>query len=132
MNVEGPGGYHYDDICPSIVLKDGLPVLATGSAGYGLHSVNIQNTYNILAHGFSPDTSMEQPKFLYAWWDGSIPQRILRNSFSENILAWIRRLGQPLQIVDDPGQAWAGIEIRNNSTEDRLIGASAHGHITGY
>jgi gamma-glutamyltranspeptidase/glutathione hydrolase len=45
MAIEGPGNYHYDDICPSIVLREGRPVLASGSAGYGLHSVNIHVQY---------------------------------------------------------------------------------------
>jgi gamma-glutamyltranspeptidase/glutathione hydrolase len=132
MAMEGPGNYHYDDICPSIALRDGSPVLAAGSAGYGLHSVNIQNTYNILAHGFSPSSSMNQPKFLYAWWWGSIPQRILRGSFGEDVLSWIRAQGQPLEIVDDPGQAWAGITIQHQDGGVRLLGATAHGHIDGY
>jgi gamma-glutamyltranspeptidase/glutathione hydrolase len=132
MAIEGPGNYHYDDICPSIVLRDGRPVLAAGSAGYGLHSVNIQNTYNILVHGFTPSESMNQPKFLYARWWGSIPQLILRGSFSEAVVSWIRAQGQPLEIVDDPGQVWAGIRIQHDNAAVRLLGATAHGHIEGY
>jgi gamma-glutamyltranspeptidase/glutathione hydrolase len=131
MAVEGAGNYHYDDICPSIVLRDGRPVLASGSAGYGLHSVNIQNMYNILAHGFTPSSSMDLPKFLYARWWGSIPQLILRGSFSTAVISRIRDMGQPLEVVDDPGQAWAGILIQHHNTTARLLGATAHGHIEG-
>jgi len=132
MAIEGPGNYHYDDICPSIVLRDGRPVLAAGSAGYGLHSVNIQNTYNILAHGLSPSASMDLPKVLYARWWGSIPQRILRGSFGEDVISWIRAQGQPLEVVDDPGQAWAGIKMTYQDGGVRLLGATAHGDIDGY
>jgi gamma-glutamyltranspeptidase/glutathione hydrolase len=132
MAIEGPGNYHYDDICPSIVLRDGQPVLASGSAGYGLHSVNIQNMYNILAHDFTASSSMDQPKFLYARWWGSIPQLILRGSFRESVLRRIRERGQPLEVVDDPGQAWAGISIQHPNSPYRLLGATAHGHIDGY
>ncbi len=107
-------------------------MLAAGSAGYGLHSVNIQNTYNILVHGFTPSESMNQPKFLYARWWGSIPQLILRGSFSEAVVSWIRAQGQPLEIVDDPGQAWAGIKIQHDNAAVRLLGATALGYIEGY
>ncbi len=132
MAIEGPGNYHYDDICPSIVLRNGQPFLASGSAGYGLHSVNIQNMYNILAHDFTASSSMDQPKFLYARWWGSIPHLILRGSFAEHVLSWIQELGQPLLVVDDPGQAWAGISIQHPNASHRLLGATAHGHIDGY
>jgi hypothetical protein len=72
------------------------------------------------------------PKFLYARWWGSIPQRILRGSFSEDVISWIRAQGQPLEVVDDPGQAWAGIKIAYQDGGVRLLGATAHGDIDGY
>ena len=88
--------------------------------------------YNILAHDFTASSSMDQPKFLYARWWGSIPQLILRRSFSDDVLTRIRDMGQSLEVVDDPGQAWAGISIRHPSSSYRLLGATAHGFIDGY
>lgn len=135
MAIEGPGGYHYDDICPCIILRDGRPVLACGSAGYGLHSDTIQNIYNILSHGDSPRESLSKHKVLYAQWGGPyryIPQLILRNSFHPEILDQIRALGQQLQIVDHPGQVWAGIKIDHSNHENRLHGATDYGYVEGY
>jgi gamma-glutamyltranspeptidase/glutathione hydrolase len=135
MEIEGPGGYHYDDICPSIILRDGRPVLACGSAGMGLHSDTIQNIYNILAHGDSPLDSLSKHKVLYAnWWEHYryIPQLILRDSFHPNILDQIRGMGQQLQIVNDPGQVWGGIKIDYSGTQNRLQGATVYGYLEGY
>jgi len=133
--IEGPGGYHYDDICPSIVLRDGQPVLACGSAGYGLHSDTIQNMYNILAHGDSPHQSLSKHKVLYAQWWGNlpyIPQLIWRDSFNPDIINQIRDMGQQLQIVDSPGQYWSGIKIGNANSMNRLHGATILGHVQGH
>jgi gamma-glutamyltranspeptidase/glutathione hydrolase len=135
MRIEGPGGYHYDDICPAIILRGGQPVLACGSAGYGLHSDTIQNIYNILAFADSPAESLARHKVLHAQWWGTlsyIPQYMLRDSFSDHIFDQIRDLGQPLVIVDDPGQVWAGIAIGDSGSGSRLRGATVIGDVAGY
>jgi gamma-glutamyltranspeptidase/glutathione hydrolase len=135
MVIEEPGGYHYDDICPSIVLRDGQPVLACGSAGYGPHFDTIQNMYNILAHGDSPHQSLSKHKVLYALWGSRlpyIPQLIWRDSFSPDIINQIRDMGQQLQNVDSLGQYWSGIKIGDANSENRLHGATIIGYVQGY
>lgn len=130
--IKGPGGYHYDDICPGIVMRDGRPVLACGSAGYGLHSDTIQNIYNILAHGDSPAESLARHKVLYAhWWQNSsfIPQLIWERSFSDQMLQQIRDMGQQLHVVSDRGQVWAGIKMDWSGNGNRLLGGTTLGSI---
>jgi gamma-glutamyltranspeptidase/glutathione hydrolase len=135
MEIEGPGGYHYDDIFPSIVLRAGRPVLACGAAGYGLHCDTVQNMYNILAHGCSLSESLSRHRVLWADWGAPysyIPQLIWRDSFSPDILDQIRDMGQYLRIVSQQGLYWSGIKIGDSNSDYRLQGATILGAIDGF
>jgi len=50
-------------ICPNIFLKDGKPVLASGSPSVSLTENIVQNSINILDFGMDIETSVHKPRF---------------------------------------------------------------------
>ncbi len=58
-----PGGRASVMICPNLILRNGRPVLASGSPSMSLLPTIVQNTVNILDFGLPVDMSVSRPRF---------------------------------------------------------------------
>ena len=58
-----PGDRATAYVAPNIILKDGRPILASGSPSVGLVSNILQNTLNLLDFGLAIDASVHRPRF---------------------------------------------------------------------
>ncbi len=58
-----PGGRASCYVAPTLVLRDGHPLLAAGSPGFGLVQNVVQNTVNILDFGLDIEASVLRPRF---------------------------------------------------------------------
>lgn len=58
-----PGGRASCYVAPHMVFRDGRPVLAAGSPGFGLVQNVVQNTVNILDFGMGIEESVHRPRF---------------------------------------------------------------------
>jgi gamma-glutamyltranspeptidase/glutathione hydrolase len=63
MNLPKPGGRGSCYVAPTIIFKDGTPVLTAGSPSVGLIQNIVQNTVNILDFGVDIETSVHTPRF---------------------------------------------------------------------
>ena len=132
-----PGDYYYDDLCPNMVLKNGQPVLASGSIGDGLHADSVQNIYNVLAYDHTPISSLQMPRILSAdWWNRNSAQKahfMLKGDFSDEMLDAIRNMGQSISVIDQINQVWAGIKIELIGKDKfKLSAGTTYGHVEGY
>ena len=62
-NLPRAGGRGSCFVAPTIVLRDGRPVLTAGSPSQGLIQNLVQNTVNILDFGIDVETSVHTPRF---------------------------------------------------------------------
>jgi len=58
-----PGDRASAYVAPNIIMKDGRPVLASGSPSVGLIANILQNTTNLLDFGLDIETSVHRPRF---------------------------------------------------------------------
>jgi len=115
----GPGVRLPHELCPIMVLKNGKPILACGSAGSGLYEITMQNMVNVLDFGMDPKTAVDTVNFL-------VPERIASESnmqtiregeFSKEIIDAVRAMGQQIKIVTKETQHalldgyWIGVKI---------------------
>jgi gamma-glutamyltranspeptidase/glutathione hydrolase len=63
MGLPKPGGRLFSRIAPNIFLKDGQPVLASGSPSVSLMENIVQNSTNILDFGIPIEESVMKPRF---------------------------------------------------------------------
>ena len=61
--IPEPGGRAYARICPNMFVKDGKPVLASGSPSVSLTENIVQNSINLLDFGLDIETSVHKPRF---------------------------------------------------------------------
>jgi len=64
-----PGDRASAYVAPTMVLRSGKPVLASGSPSVSLVANILQNTVNVLDFGISPEESTHRPRF-GSWRDG--------------------------------------------------------------
>jgi len=62
-NLPKAGGRGSCYLAPTIIFKDGVPVLTAGSPSLGLIQNIVQNTVNILDFGMDIETSVHTPRF---------------------------------------------------------------------
>jgi gamma-glutamyltranspeptidase/glutathione hydrolase len=62
-NLPKAGGRGSCFLAPTVVLRDGVPVLAAGSPSQGLIQNIVQNTLNLLDFGLDVETSVHVPRF---------------------------------------------------------------------
>jgi gamma-glutamyltranspeptidase/glutathione hydrolase len=108
----GPGEYLPDTTNPVLVLRDGLPVVASSCIGSDLHSSTVQNLYNMLVFNMSPSESRATAKFQSIDWH-SLNQKIRRNKFSQSLIDAVRAMGLGISLVDNDGsEYWIGLRLR--------------------
>jgi len=102
-NLPGPGKRPLSSMSPTIVLKDGKPVLVTGSPGGSrIISTVLQVIVNVLDYHMDVAAAVAAPRLHHQWLPNVV--RVERG-FADEALAELRAKGH--QVVDQLGQTSA-------------------------
>ncbi len=115
-NLPGPGKRPLSSMSPAIVLKDGKPVLVTGSPGGSrIISTVLQVIVDVLDYHMDVAAAVAAPRLHHQW----LPDEVrVERGFSEETLAGLRAKGH--RVVEPLGQTSAhSIAV----TPDGLLGA---------
>jgi gamma-glutamyltranspeptidase/glutathione hydrolase len=128
-NLPGPGKRPLSSMTPTIVLKDGKPVLVTGSPGGSrIISTVLQVIVNVLDYGMNVAAAVDAPRLHHQW----LPDEVrVEQGFPQGTLDELKAKGH--RIVTPMGQTSANsIAITANGLEGgpdpRTRGAEAAGH----
>ena len=102
-NLPGPGKRPLSSMSPTIVLKDGKPVLVTGSPGGSrIISTVLQVIVNVLDYHMNVATAVDTLRLHHQW----LPDEVrVERGFSEDVLAGLKAKGH--RIVEPMGQTSA-------------------------
>ncbi len=127
-NLPGPGKRPLSSMSPTIVLKDGKPVLVTGSPGGSrIISTVLQVIVNVLDYHMDVAAAVAAPRLHQQW----LPDEVrIEHGFAEDTLAGLRARGH--QLVEPMGQTSANsIAVMPNgllgAPDPRTRGADAAG-----
>ena len=127
-NLPGPGKRPLSSMSPTIVLKDGKPVLVTGSPGGSrIISTVLQVIVNVLDYKMDVAAAVAAPRLHHQW----LPDVVrVERGFSEDALAALRAKGH--DVIDQLGQTSANsIAVTPNgllgAPDPRTRGAEAAG-----
>ncbi len=127
-NLPGPGKRPLSSMSPTIVLKDGKPVLVTGSPGGSrIISTVLQVIVNVLDYGMDVAAAVDAPRLHHQW----LPDEVrIERGFDEATLAALRAKGH--KIVEPMGETSANsIAVTPNgllgAPDPRTRGAEASG-----
>jgi gamma-glutamyltranspeptidase/glutathione hydrolase len=127
-NLPGPGKRPLSSMSPTIVLKDGNPVLVTGSPGGSrIISAVLQVIVNVLDYGMDVAAAVAAPRLHHQW----LPDEVrVEHGFAEDTLAALRARGH--RVVEPLGQSSANsIMVTANGVlgapDPRTRGAAAAG-----
>jgi gamma-glutamyltranspeptidase / glutathione hydrolase len=115
-NLPGPGKRPLSSMSPTIVLKDGKPVLVTGSPGGSrIISTVLQVIVNVLDYRMDVAAAVAAPRLHHQW----LPDEVrVEHGFADDTLAALRAKGH--RVVEPMGQTSANsIAV----TEHGLLGA---------
>jgi len=102
-NLPGPGKRPLSSMSPTIVLKDGKPVLVTGSPGGSrIISTVLQVIVNVLDYHMDVAAAVAAPRLHHQW----LPDEVrIERGFAEDIVAALRAKGH--RVVEPMGQTSA-------------------------
>jgi gamma-glutamyltranspeptidase/glutathione hydrolase len=127
-NLPGPGKRPLSSMTPTIVLKDGKPVLVTGSPGGSrIISTVLQVIVDVLDYHMDVAAAVAAPRLHHQW----LPDEVrIEHGFSDEVLAGLRARGHHL--VEPMGQTAAhSIAVTPygllGAPDPRLRGAEAAG-----
>jgi gamma-glutamyltranspeptidase / glutathione hydrolase len=127
-NLPGPGKRPLSSMSPTIVLKDGKPVLVTGSPGGSrIISTVLQVIVNVLDYNMNVAAAVAAPRLHHQW----LPDEVrIEHGFSDETLAALTAKGH--RLVEPMGQTSANsIAVTPNgllgAADPRLRGAEAAG-----
>ena len=128
-NLPGPGKRPLSSMSPTIVLKDGKPVLVTGSPG-GSHIIStvLQVIVNVLDYGMDVAAAVAAPRLHHQW----LPDEVrIERGFADATIAALKAKGH--HVVEPLGQTSANsIAVTANgllgAPDPRTRGAAADGH----
>ena len=107
----GPGAYLPDTTNPVLVLRDGIPVVASSCIGSDLHSSTVQNLYNMLIFDMNMSQSRAMGKFQSIDWS-TLNQKVRRGAFSQSFIDTVQGLGLGIMLVDHwASEYWIGLRI---------------------
>lgn len=115
-NLPGPGKRPLSSMTPTIVLKDGKPVLVTGSPGGSrIISTTLQVIVNVIDYKMDVMSAVAAPRLHHQW----LPDEVrIENGLSDATLNALKALGH--RIVTPMGQTSANSIL---ATPDGLLGA---------
>jgi len=116
-NLPGPGKRPLSSMAPTIVLKDGKPVLVTGSPGGSrIISTVLQVIVNVLDYSMDVSSAVAAPRLHHQW----LPDEVrIERGFADDTLAALRAKGH--HVVEPLGQTSANSIV---VTQTGLLGAS--------
>jgi gamma-glutamyltranspeptidase/glutathione hydrolase len=127
-NLPGPGKRPLSSMTPTIVLKDGKPVLVTGSPGGSrIISTVLQVVVNVLDYHMDVEDAVAAPRLHHQW----LPDEVrIERGFPDDVIAALRAKGHT--VVEPMGQTSANsIAVTANGLEGapdpRSRGAEAAG-----
>ncbi|WP_439407617.1 gamma-glutamyltransferase [Bradyrhizobium sp. DASA03076] len=127
-NLPGPGKRPLSSMSPTIVLKDGKPVLVTGSPGGSrIISTVLQVIVNVLDYRMDVAAAVAAPRLHHQW----LPDEVrIERGFPDDVLAGLKAMDHP--IVEPMGQTSANsIAVTPNgplgAPDPRTRGAEAAG-----
>ena len=127
-NLPGPGKRPLSSMSPTIVLKDGKPVLVTGTPGGSrIISAVLQVIVNVLDYHMDVAQAVAAPRLHHQW----LPDEVrVERGFAEDTLAELRAKGH--QVIEPLGQTSANsIAVTPNgllgAPDPRTRGAEAAG-----
>jgi gamma-glutamyltranspeptidase/glutathione hydrolase len=115
-NLPGPGKRPLSSMSPTVVLKDGKPVLVTGSPGGSrIISTVLQVIVNVLDYHMDVAAAVAAPRLHHQW----LPDEVrIERGFADDTLGQLRARGH--QVIEPMGQTSANsIAV----TSDGLLGA---------
>jgi gamma-glutamyltranspeptidase/glutathione hydrolase len=128
-NLPGPGKRPLSSMSPTIVLKDGKPVLVTGSPGGSrIISTVLQVIVNVLDYHMGVAAAVDAPRLHHQW----LPDEVrVERGFSDEVLAGLKAKGH--RVIEPMGQTSANsIAITPNGIEGgpdpRTRGSEAAGY----
>ncbi|NEL70317.1 gamma-glutamyltransferase, partial [Escherichia coli] len=90
-NLPGPGKRPLSSMSPTIVLKDGQPVLVTGSPGGSrIISTVLQVIVNVLDYQLDVREAVKAPRLHHQWMPDEVR---VEKGFADDVLADLRALG---------------------------------------
>ena len=117
-NAIAPGKRPLSSMCPTIVLKDGKPILSVGAAGGPtIISQTVLAIINTIDFGMDPATALAQPRFHHQWKPEEL---IVEKRLGEDVLSQLEKRGHKLKRTDSLGAAQA---VGASSTGHGLLGA---------
>jgi gamma-glutamyltranspeptidase/glutathione hydrolase len=103
-NLAAPGKRMLSSMSPTILARDGMPFMVTGSPG-GRTIINtvLLTILGVVDHGLNAQQAVDAPRFHHQW----LPDRIQheRTGFSPDTLALLRQRGHQLFPVERQGSA---------------------------
>jgi gamma-glutamyltranspeptidase / glutathione hydrolase len=127
-NLPGPGKRPLSSMSPTIVLKDGKPVLVTGSPGGSrIISTVLQVIVNVLDYGMDVAAAVAAPRLHHQW----LPDEVrIERGFADETVAALKAKGH--RVVEPLGQTSANsIAVTPNglhgAPDPRTRGAEAAG-----
>jgi gamma-glutamyltranspeptidase/glutathione hydrolase len=128
-NLPGPGKRPLSSMSPTIVLKDGKPVLVTGSPGGSrIISTVLQVIVDVLDYDMNVGTAVAAPRLHHQW----LPDEVrIEHGFDDATLAGLKAMGHI--VVEPMGQTSANsIAVTPagllGAPDPRTRGATAAGH----
>jgi gamma-glutamyltranspeptidase/glutathione hydrolase len=115
-NLPGPGKRPLSSMSPTIVLKDGMPVLVTGSPGGSrIISTVLQVIVNVLDYHMDVAAAVAAPRLHHQWRPDEVR---IEHGFADETLAALRAKGH--QVIEPMGQTSANSIL---VTANGLLGA---------
>jgi gamma-glutamyltranspeptidase / glutathione hydrolase len=102
-NLPGPGKRPLSSMTPTIVLKDGKPVLVTGSPGGSrIISTVLQVVVNVLDYHMDVEAAVAAPRLHHQW----LPDEVrIEHGFPDDVIAALRAKGHT--VIEPMGQTSA-------------------------
>ena len=122
--VEG-GKRPLSSMSPTIILRDNVPVLATGAAGGPtIISQTVLTILNTLEYGMSISEALAKPRFHHQWKPDVI--RIEKNA-GAHIISSLREKGHNLKVYESFGstQSISNINDQANAAHDKRSGGKS-------
>jgi len=105
-NSIAPGKRPLSSMTPTIVLKDGKPILSVGAAGGPtIISTTLNIIVNVLDLGMDAQTAIDQPRFHHQWKPAELE---VERSMDPKVVADLKKRGHIIQTESAIGVAQAG------------------------
>jgi len=117
-NAVAPGKRPLSSMSPTIVLKDGRPVLSVGAAGGPtIISQTVLAIVCVVDFGMDLQTALAQPRFHHQWKPDEL---LVEERIAEDVVAELQRRGHHIKRIDAIGATQA---VATDSRSQGLVGA---------